>query len=240
VRALEIANRELESFAYSVSHDLIAPLRSINGFCHIVLEDHGHELSQQAKGGLEHVRDSSSHMAGLIDALLQLSRLTRSPLTRTRVDASAVARDIAETLRRRQPERAITIAIQDDIAAEADPTMLRIAIDNLLGNACKFTAPRVEARIEFSSSTVNGQTVYCVRDNGVGFDMADARQLFSPFQRLHGADEFPGLGIGLATVQRIVQRHGGRVWAEAAVGRGASFYFSLHPESHAPDGPPNG
>lgn len=237
VRELEIANRELESFAYSVSHDLIAPLRSINGFCHIVLEDHGHELSQQAKGGLEHVRASSAHMAALIDALLQMSRLTRSPLTRTRVDASAVARDVAETLRRREPERTMTIAIQDNIAAEADPVMLRIAIDNLLGNACKFTAPRAEARIEFSSSTVDGETVYCVRDNGVGFDMADARQLFSPFQRLHGAGEFPGLGIGLATVQRVVQRHGGRVWAEAAVGRGAAFYFSLRPESHAPNGP---
>jgi PAS domain S-box-containing protein len=224
---LEAANAELDTFAYSVSHDLRAPLRSIDGFSQALLEDYGNQLDAGAHGHLDRVRAATQRMATLIDDLLSLSRVTRVEFRREAVDASALATSIAADLRRAEPERRVEVAIAPGLVADADPHLLRIVLENLLGNAWKYTGKSERPRIEFGTGPQNGTTAYYVRDNGAGFDMAYANKLFGAFQRLHSSAEFEGTGIGLATVQRIVHRHGGRAWAEGAVGRGATFYFTL-------------
>jgi signal transduction histidine kinase len=227
-RELESTNRELEAFSYSVSHDLRAPLRSIEGFSQILLEDHAGELDEGGRHYLGRVRAASRRMALLIDDLLDLSRVTRSTLEKQTVNLSAQAREIAAEIRKSQPEREVEFVIADGLTANGDARLLRLALENLLSNAWKFTSREDRARIEFGSvSQDGGGRAYYVRDTGVGFDEAYAGKLFGAFQRLHKAEEFEGTGIGLATVQRIVHRHGGRVWAEGEVGEGATFFFTL-------------
>jgi PAS domain S-box-containing protein len=225
---LETANRELESFSYSVSHDLRAPLRGISGFCRILEVDYGAQLAPQGLDYLHQVQDSARQMAELIDALLGLSRMMRAPMRRSRVDLSSLARAVAGDLRKSAPERRVEFVIEPELAAQGDRAMLRAVLVNLLDNAWKFTGKVPQARIEFGSQpqTQGGKT-YFVRDNGAGFDPKYAHKLFGAFQRLHSTREFPGTGIGLATVQRLIQRHGGQVWAEGAVDQGATFYFTL-------------
>ncbi|HOJ20947.1 MAG TPA: PAS domain S-box protein [Armatimonadota bacterium] len=224
---LRAANEELESFSYSVSHDLRAPLRSIDGFSQAVLEDYADKLDETGQDYLRRVRRASQRMGQLIDDILKLSRVTRAEMRRETVDLSALARAISEELQQTEPDRRVEWHIAEGITAEGDPTLLRVVLDNLLGNAWKFTAHQPSPRIEFGARQEGGICVYYVRDNGVGFDPAYADKLFQAFQRLHTADEFTGSGIGLATVRRIVRRHGGRVWAEGAVGKGATFSFTL-------------
>ncbi len=224
---LNAANKELATFAYSVSHDLRAPLRSIRGFGQALQEDHGHRLDAEGQDYLARILAASQRMGQLIEDLLTLSRVTQSTLNREQVDLSAMARQIAAELTRQDPERSVRFTITPDLTASGDPRLLRIVLENLLGNAWKFTRSRPEARITFDETTEGDQTVYFIQDNGAGFDMAYADRLFRPFQRLHSAGEFEGTGIGLATVQRIIHRHGGRVWAEGEPGRGATFYFTL-------------
>ena len=224
---LEAANKELEAFSYSVSHDLRAPLRSIDGFSQAALEDYGDRLDAQGKDYLRRIRAGSQRMGRLIDDLLALSRLTRQEMRRQPADLSAMAKAIVRDLRQAQPERRVDFVITEDAVVYGDRRLLRVVLENLLGNAWKFTGKQPRAGIEFGVTGVDGGPAYFVRDNGAGFDMAYADKLFGAFQRLHRADEFPGTGIGLASVQRIVRRHGGRVWAEGAVGQGAAFYFTL-------------
>ncbi len=228
IRELEVTNRELESFTYSVSHDLRAPLRWIGGFCRALAEDYADRLDARGTEYLDRVQDSVKQMGDLINALLHLSRMARAEMSRQPVDLSAQARAIAADLARSEPERQVEFVIAEGLTAEGDPTMLRSVLENLLGNAWKFTGKVSEARIEFGDlPPTDGHQGFFVRDNGAGFNMNYADKLFGPFQRLHHAGEFPGTGIGLATVQRIIHRHGGGVWAEGAVGQGASFYFTL-------------
>lgn len=227
VAELERKNQELEAFSYSVSHDLRAPLRSIDGFSQALLEDYAAALDAEAQAYLRRVRAAAQRMGELIDDLLQLSQVGRSPLRRERVDLSALARAVAAELRRAAPERAARIAIADGLVVTGDPGLLRAVLENLLGNAWKFTANTADPAIELFAAPGDGGRVYAVRDNGAGFDMTYAHRLFAPFQRLHSESEFPGTGIGLATVQRIVDRHGGRAWAEAEIGKGATFYWTL-------------
>ncbi len=224
---LKAANRELESFAYSVSHDLRGPLRGIDGFAQALLEDYGTMLDTTGQDYLNRVRAGIQRMSALIDDLLKLSRLSRTPLQPQTVDLSALALDTLQQLRAAEPERGVQFAVMPDLTVQGDPGLLRAALENLLGNAWKYSSKTPAARIEFGRLRQGGEDVYYVRDNGVGFDMAHAGKLFGPFQRLHHRDEFEGTGIGLATVQRIIQRHGGRIWAEAAPGEGATFYFTL-------------
>jgi len=224
---LEAANAELESFAYSVSHDLRSPLRGIDGWSLALVEDFGGQLDHEARHYLDRVRSEAQRMGQLIDDLLRLSRVTRAPLDREAVDLTALARSIADQLREIHADRRIEFAVEPDLKAIGDARLLEVALTNLLGNAAKFTGKRPEARIEFGCVGENGTSTFFVRDNGAGFDMSYARSLFGPFQRLHRASDFPGSGIGLATVQRIIHRHGGRIWAEAQVERGATFYFTL-------------
>lgn len=225
---LETANRELESFAYSVSHDLRAPLRSIDGFSRALLDDYQGKLDATGQDYLRRVRAASQRMATLIDDLLALSRVTRSEMRCVTTDLSALAHEIVEDLRREQPERGgVDIRIARGIQVQGDPSLLRAALDNLLRNAWKFTARQPEVRIEVGVEQNEGRSIYFVRDNGVGFDMKYAGKLFGAFQRLHSDADFPGTGIGLATVHRIIRRHGGEIWAEAAVGKGAVFFFTL-------------
>ena len=224
---LEATNRELDAFAYSVSHDLRAPLRSISGFSEALLEEYGHKLDDQGKTYLRYLQEGSHEMSELIDGLLMLSRSTRGGLAPERVDLSALATAVAIELRQAEPDRQVTVAIAPDVEAVADHRLLKIVMENLLGNAWKYTGKRVDGRIEFGVEEQGGKTVYFVRDNGAGFDMAHSEKLYLPFQRLHKASEFPGIGIGLATVERIIHRHDGQIWAEGAVGEGATFYFTL-------------
>jgi signal transduction histidine kinase len=228
---LEVANRELETFSYSVSHDLRAPLRAIDGFSQILQEDYENALDDEGMDYLGRVRAASGHMGTLIDDLLNLSRVGRRPLRRERVDLTHLATQIVEELRESQPDRGVEFVAAQNITAWGDASLLKLALENLLGNAWKFTARERAARIEFGAERRPGpdsaSPVYYVRDNGAGFDQAYADKLFGAFQRLHGQDEFEGSGIGLATVARIVHRHGGRVWAEGTVGEGATFYFTL-------------
>ncbi len=224
---LEAANKELETFSYSVSHDLRAPLRAIDGFSQALLEESGRTLDESARKHLERVRAATQRMGQLIDDLIGLSRLTRTEMRRDRVDLSDLARRVADDLRRNQPGRQVTFSIAEGIAAQGDGRLLRIVLENLLGNAWKFTRNRPDARIEFGVRRDNGRPVFFVRDNGAGFDMAYAQKLFGAFQRLHSAQQFEGTGIGLATVARIVRRHGGDVRAEGIVDQGATFYFTL-------------
>jgi signal transduction histidine kinase len=200
-------------------------LRSIEGFSQILLEDYARGLDEEARGYLGRVRAASRRMAVLIDDLLDLSRVTRSALARRSVDLSAIAGEVAAELRKSRPDREVEFVISEGLTATGDPRLLRIALENLLGNAFKFTEKQPRAVVEFG--VTDGSPVYYVRDNGVGFDMAYAAKLFGAFQRLHPSEDFEGTGIGLATVQRIVQRHGGTVWAEGAVGKGATFFFTL-------------
>jgi PAS domain S-box-containing protein len=225
--AAEDANRELETFSYSVAHDLRTPLRAIDGFSQALTEDYGDRLDAEGRRYLVRVRQSAQRMAELIDDLLTLSRVTRSELRRDRVDLSALARTVLATLQRLEPERRVEVVIAPGLVIDADPHLAAIALDNLLGNAWKFTAKRSDARIELGQTICDGVAVCYVRDNGAGFDMAYRDKLFGVFQRLHPETEFPGTGIGLATVARIAQRHRGRVWAEGAPGEGATFYFTL-------------
>jgi len=227
-RAAELAsaNAELETFCYSVSHDLRSPLRAIDGFSQALLEDADLLLDTPSRRHLDRIRAAAARMGDLIDALLELSRVARQPLERRNVNLSALAGSVADELRRGEPHRKVVFAIDPDVAAEGDGRLLRLVLQNLFGNAWKFTASRTPGTIAFGAER-NGEVVYFVRDDGVGFDMRYADQLFLPFHRLHGATEFPGTGIGLATVARIVQRHGGRIWAKGAVGEGATFYFTL-------------
>ena len=224
---LEAFNQELEAFSYSVSHDLRAPLRSIDGFSRILLEDYADEVDEEGKDHLRRVRAASQRMGQLIDDLLDMSRLTRTEMRRERVDLSALVEGFAEELKRAQPERRAEFVIEKGLVVEGDRRLLRVAVENLLRNAWKFTHKQPRARIEFGVAEHQDTSAYFVRDNGAGFDMAYADKLFGAFQRLHRADEFEGTGIGLATVHRIIHRHGGRVWAEGQVGHGATFYFTL-------------
>jgi PAS domain S-box-containing protein len=226
---LEASNKELESFSYSVSHDLRAPLRSIDGFGLALLEDCADKLDAQGKDYLRRVRDATQRMARLIDDLLNLARVTREEMRRECVDLSALARSISADLKKTQPDRKVTFAIADGVVANGDAHLLRVALENLLGNAWKFTNKRPRTRIEFGVARQNGNSAYFVRDDGAGFDMTYAGKLFGAFQRLHSNQEFEGTGIGLATVKRVVRRHGGHVWAESAMGQGATFYFTLQP-----------
>ena len=227
--SLETANKELEAFSYSVSHDLRSPLRAIDGFSRIVLEDYANRLDAEGRNYLERIRAASQRMGHLIDDLLQLSRHTRSEMHRTQVDLSTLARALAEELQKTEPERRVEFVITPNLVANADASLLRVVLENLLGNAWKFTGKQAAPKIEFGRTTREGAPAYFVRDNGAGFDMTYAHKLFGAFQRLHTTDDFPGTGIGLATVQRIIHRHGGRLWAEAEINRGATFYFSLPP-----------
>jgi light-regulated signal transduction histidine kinase (bacteriophytochrome) len=225
--ALKLSNQELEAFSYSVAHDLRAPLRGIHGFSTALLEDLGDKLDDDAKGFLNRIRAAADRMAELIDALLALSRVSRAELRRERVDLTAMAETVVRQLRANQPERLVDFVNQPETLANGDAPLLRALLENLLGNAWKFTGGRPSARIEFGTFRKDGLAVYFVRDDGAGFDMAYGDKLFAPFQRLHTGNEFPGTGIGLATVQRIVHRHQGRVWAEAVIAQGATFFFTL-------------
>jgi light-regulated signal transduction histidine kinase (bacteriophytochrome) len=219
-------NRELESFAYAVSHDLRAPLRSLSGFSQILLESAPQGLDDKSKHYLQRIQDASQRMSSLIEDLLGLSRIGRSELVARTVSLTQISADAMAVLRERDPDRVVQLEIEPDMSVNADARLLRIALDNLLGNAWKYTAPRAEARITVGMQA-GDESVYFVRDNGAGFDMAYADKLFTPFQRLHAPAQFPGSGIGLVIAQRIIARHGGRIWAEAAPDQGATFYFTL-------------
>ncbi len=224
---LESANKELDAFSYSVSHDLRAPLRGIDGFSQALLEDYGDRLDACGQDYLQRVRLAAQRMSALIDDLLNLSRVTRSEMRREKLDLSAVVRSVAEELQQEAPSRKVTFVISEGVAVDADSRLLRLAIENLLGNAWKYTTRHVCARIEFGSNQNNGRRVYFIRDDGAGFDPRYSDRLFGAFQRLHAVTDFPGTGIGLATVQRIIRRHGGEIWAEGAIEKGATFYFTL-------------
>lgn len=222
---LEAINKELEAFSYSVSHDLRAPLRSILGFSEVLLERYSDKLDGRGQEFLRRACDSSQQMDRLIEGLLKLSRLSRAELQKHKIDLSRLAQTLMQELRQAEPQRQLTAKVAPGLEVFADERLLRSVLENLLRNAWKFTARRSDPVVEVGFDP--SKQAYFVRDNGVGFDMAYARNLFGVFQRLHSATEFPGTGVGLATVQRIINRHGGRVWAEAALGQGATFYFSL-------------
>ena len=225
---LSSANKELESFAYSISHDLRAPLRGIDGFSQMALEEYGDKLDVQGRGYLERVRAAAQRMGMLIDDILDLSRISRLAMGQRKVDLGRQAAELLEEMRQTDPGRRVEAVIAPDCVAEGDPQLLRILMQNLLENAWKYSARQAEARIEFGKELLaTGETAFFVRDNGVGFDMQYADRLFAPFQRLHKPEEFAGSGIGLATVARIVHRHGGRVWAESAPGQGTTLRFTL-------------
>lgn len=227
--ALQSSLKELESFSYSVSHDLRSPLRSIDGFSHLLLEKYSQNLDDSGRDALQRVRNASQRMGKLIDDLLQLSRITRRPLSRELIDFSDMASDIARSVSEATPQRSYTFNIAPKLSAIGDASLLRIALENLIHNAAKYSELREPSIINLDSlptHKANKEKVFCISDNGVGFDNAYAHKLFGAFQRLHG-DEFEGSGIGLATTARIIERHGGRIWAEGSVGKGAKFYFSL-------------
>lgn len=228
---LEHVNKELEAFSYSVSHDLRAPLRAIDGFSKALLDDYGGTLNEEGRGYLERVRAGTQRMAQLIEDLLGLSRITRAPLRRERVDVTAMGRKILVELSEREPQRRVEAIVAEDLVATADARLLAVVLENLLGNAWKFTAKQPAARVEVGRDG----GAFFVRDNGAGFDLKYAEKLFTPFQRLHAETEFQGTGVGLATVQRVIARHGGRIWAEASPGHGATFFFTLG--EHAPLSP---
>ena len=224
---LEIANKELEAFSYSVSHDLRAPLRTIDGFSQAILEDCAEQLSEEGRGYLNRVRAATQHMGHLIDDLLKLAKVTRAEINREFIDMSSLANSVYDNLKAGSPERNVDWILQPALIANGDMRLIRIVLENLLGNAWKFTGQNSHARIEFGMRERDGKTIYFVCDNGVGFDMTYAGKLFGAFQRLHNVSEFPGTGIGLATVQRIIHRHGGHIWAESEPGNGACFYFAF-------------
>ncbi|HET9599610.1 MAG TPA: PAS domain S-box protein, partial [Anaeromyxobacteraceae bacterium] len=225
--ALTAVNAELEAFSYSVSHDLRAPLRAMDGFSQVLLEDYAARLDDPGRDYLGRIRAASQRMSRLIDDLIQLSRVTRGELRREAVDLSQLFRDVAAEVADREPSRRVVVEVQDGVLARGDARLLRAGLANVVGNAFKFTRDTLDPRVGFGTTEGPDGPIYHVRDNGAGFDMAYAGKLFQPFQRLHAPAEFEGTGIGLATWQRIVHRHGGRVWAEGAPGRGATFYFTL-------------
>ncbi len=224
---LAAANKELEAFAYAVSHDLRAPLRSVDGFSQALLEDHKEHLDDTALNYLQRIRRAATRMGHLIDDILNLSKVARSELDRAEISLTAMAKDVVDELRTAEPDRVIEIDIADNLRARCDRRLIHIALQNLIGNSWKFTSHREESKIEFGSTEIDGETVFYIRDNGIGFDQAYAERLFKPFQRLHRADEFEGTGVGLATVHRIIDRHGGRIWAEGEESKGSTFYFTL-------------
>lgn len=224
---LEAANKELEAFSFSVSHDLRAPLRHIDGFSQVLLEDYGDSLDQGGRDHLMRLRRASQRLSQLVDDLLELSRVTRGELERQQIDLSGMVQSVFHDLQQAQPERRVALRVAAHVTANGDTRLLRVVMENLIGNAWKYTAKKDQARIEFDSYSDRGEIIYYLRDDGAGFDMHYADKLFAPFQRLHRADEFEGTGVGLATVQRIIFRHGGRIWAEGAPGEGATFYFTL-------------
>jgi light-regulated signal transduction histidine kinase (bacteriophytochrome) len=219
----------LEAFSYSVSHDLRAPLRSVDGFSQALLEDYGELLPPDGRNFLDRIRNSAQRMAQLIDDLLDLARVTRVLLKSMPVDLTKLAENVTAELQRTYPERNVKLKIAPNLKVRGDPQLLQVVLENFLSNAWKFTSKQEGAEIEFGSKQEKDETIYFVRDNGAGFDMTYASKLFGAFQRLHAMTEFPGTGVGLATVQRIIHRHGGRVWAESAVGQGATFFFTLPP-----------
>ena len=224
---LTATNQELAAFAYSVSHDLRAPLRAIDAFSQALLEDCGSALDGQGQDYLRRIRNNAARMGQLIDDLLKLSRLTRAEIHCEPIDLSAVAQSIASDLQRTTPSRVATFDIEPGVMANGDPRLVRVLLENLLGNAWKYTSRHPTAHIEFGRAYTEGELAYYVRDDGAGFDPTYADKLFRPFQRLHTTDEFEGAGVGLATVQRVVRRHSGRIWADAVPEKGATFYFTL-------------
>jgi PAS domain S-box-containing protein len=221
------ANKELEAFSYSVSHDLRAPLRSMDGFSQIILEDYKEKLDDDAKGYLKRIREASQRMAQLIEDILTLSRVTRHEIHKKEIDISGIANEVIKDLKSAEPLRKIDVTVSPKLKVNADGNLMKVVLENLIGNAWKFTQTRPGARIEVGSVDIAGEKAYFVKDTGVGFNMAYADKLFGPFQRLHSEKEFPGTGIGLASVKRIITRHGGRIWADSKVGKGATFYFTL-------------
>jgi PAS domain S-box-containing protein len=226
-RLLESAIKELETFSYSVSHDLRAPLRSMDGFSAALLKNYSDRLDDRARNYLSRIRGSSQRMAQLIDDLLNLSRLGRQEMHKEKVDMTALAQKVMDDLRHAEPKRRVEFAVQPGLAAWGDPNLLKIVLENMLGNAWKYTSRREQAKIAFGANTTKDKTVFYIRDNGAGFDMSFADRLFIPFQRLHGPNEFSGTGIGLATVKRVIQRHGGDVWGHGELEAGATFFFTL-------------
>jgi two-component system, NtrC family, sensor kinase len=229
VEELEYKNQELEAFSYSVSHDLRAPLRAIDGFSQALLEDYTERLDETGRNYLSRIRAAAQRMGQLIDDMLLLSRVGRAQLERESVDLSGMAQAVTDELRRQDPDRRVVLEIQPELVTRADRGLMRVLLDNLLGNAWKFTARTADARIDFKMQEHETGKVFFVQDNGAGFDMAHAGTLFQPFRRLHAVADFPGSGIGLATVRRIVDRHGGRIWAEGTVGHGATVFFTIPP-----------
>jgi light-regulated signal transduction histidine kinase (bacteriophytochrome) len=226
--ALEMSNKELEAFSYSIAHDLRAPLRSITGFSQILLEDTELKLNEQEQRYFQRIIAGGKHMAQLIDDILELSRISRSDYTEQIIDLSAIAQVVVDNLLQNEPARMVEVNITPHLLCKGDARLLRSALENLLDNAWKYSSKSPKALIEFGLTEINGENVHYVRDNGAGFDMRYADKLFKPFQRMHKSDEFEGTGIGLATVQRVITRHGGKVWAEAEVNHGATFYFTLN------------
>ncbi len=224
---LAAANKDLQTFASAVSHDLRAPLRAIYAFAELLAQNCGDKLDKEGQDYLERLQAKARHMGQLIEALLQLSRVTRGELRREQVDLSQVALEVGADLRRAQPERSVDLTVAPDLVVQGDPVLLRAVLQNLLGNAWKFTVRAPQPHVEFGLARQEGKPAFYVRDNGVGFNMEAAAKLFAPFQRLHDSGQFPGTGIGLATVRQIIHRHGGDVWAEGAENQGATFYFTL-------------
>jgi light-regulated signal transduction histidine kinase (bacteriophytochrome) len=235
---LEFSNRELEAFADSVAHDLRTPLRSISHFTHALVEDCSSALDATGRDYVQRIRASSQRMAELIDGILALSRVNSAEFVETEVHLSGLAHAVVEQLQRWAPERTVRFQVRDGLVDQGDEQLLRLVLENLMGNAWKFTREKPVAEIEFGTLPESGTgRVYFVRDNGAGFDMEYQKKLFGVFQRLHTQQEFEGNGVGLATVQRIIRRHGGRVWGEGRVGEGATFYFTLHEFSGTPPVP---
>jgi light-regulated signal transduction histidine kinase (bacteriophytochrome) len=232
--AVLAVNHELEAFSYSVSHDLRAPIRAVAGFSAILQDEQTGPLNEEQSDYVQCIRDSASTMNRLVDDLLELSRVTRAAVVRARVDLTALAREVVGKLQNADPEREVEVQVEEALLVDADPGLLRVVVANLLGNAWKFTSKRRKAQIELGvTKEERTGTVYFVRDDGAGFDMAHASRLFGAFQRLHSTSEFEGTGVGLATVQRVIRRHGGRIWAESQPGQGATFYFTLGEEQAA-------
>ena len=230
---LTCLNQELESFTYSVSHDLRSPLNAINGFSNMLLRDFADQMPSKAQDFLQHVVKSAQRMGQIIEDLLRLSRLGRQPLSKQSVDIAAIVKEVVDELQQAQSAQHIVDVRIDDLPGSfGDPSLLKQVFTNLLSNVFKFSGHKEQALVEVGCQLQNGDRVYFVRDNGAGFDMQNAQKLFGVFQRLHGSDEFAGTGVGLSIVQRIVQRHGGRIWAEAEAGKGAAFYFTLGASKH--------
>jgi light-regulated signal transduction histidine kinase (bacteriophytochrome) len=231
---LVVANKNLEAFTFSVAHDLRSPLRALSGYSEALIEDYGDRLDETGRWYAERILAATERMGALIDDLLNLSQVSRAELVLGPVDLSAEVADIADELQAREPKRRVRFTVQDGIWANVDRILIRTVLQNLVENAWKYTAKSDGATIEFGTAAAEDAMVCCfVRDNGAGFDPAFGSKLFQPFQRLHSVTEFPGTGIGLVSVRRIVERHGGRVWAEGAVGRGATFYFTLNAKEGA-------